>query len=139
MPVLIQSVPEFGAEKLALHILQGLAVAGWAPQVLKPEQSGIPSLAVPDGVQIWTGSTQDDAWHAAEALAASLSHEGIQAEQAQAKLHRDDPTAILLPDGDIRKSPPKGMVVVLIGERPGFFDLLGKLSDAYRAAHPDQK
>jgi hypothetical protein len=138
-PVLIQTVPDFEAEKLAAHITRGLLVAGWQTQTLKTDLSGIPTLAIPDGVQIWTRSTQDSAWKAAAALAESLSLEGIEAEEAGAKLHRDDPSAQLFPEGDIRKSPPENTVVILIGQKPGFFRLLGKLGDAYRANHPGEK
>jgi hypothetical protein len=136
---LIQSVPEYDAQYLAQMIHYGLAASGWAPETLIPAQSGIAMLAVPDGVQIWTRSDRDIAWRAAEALSASLASEGIQAEAPTAKLHRDDPTQIALSDGDIRNAPPSGAVVILVGAKPGFIELRGKLSDEYRKAHPDEK
>jgi hypothetical protein len=136
---LIQFVPDFDAQKLAILISQGLTIEGWSPQLIEPAKSGISSLDIPDGVQLWTRAEHDDAWRAAEALAASLSYEGIEAQKPTAKLHRDDPSQIALPNGDIRKSPPVGSVVILIGEKPGFLELLEKQDDEYRAAHTDEK
>jgi hypothetical protein len=136
---LIQFVPDFDAQKLAVLISEGLTIVGWSPQLIEAAQSGISPLAIPDGVQLWTRAEHDDAWRAAEALAASLSYEGIEAEKPTAKLHRDDPSQIVLPNGDIRKSPPVGSVVILIGEKPGFLELLEKQGDEYRAAHTDEK
>ena len=88
---------------------------------------------------MWTRPHHDAAWHAAEALAASLISEGIEAESPQARLHRDDPNALVLSPGDIRRSPPAGAVVILIGEKPGFLQLLEFRGMEYRAAHPGEK
>jgi hypothetical protein len=121
-------------EQLAIMISTGLKAAGWDPEPPTVAQSGIP-----DGVQLWTRPDHNIAWSAAEALAASLVSEGIEAETPQAKLHRDDPGVVLLSPDDIRRSPPAGTVVILIGERPGFLQLLGFRGEEYRAAHPNEK
>lgn len=137
--VLIQHVPEFEAEKLAIHIQVGLTVAGWMPQSLSPEKSEIPPHSLPDGVEIWTRSEKDDTWHAAEALANSLASEGIQAGDPTRKLHQEAYTPGPLAGLDIRNRVPEGTIVLLIGEKPGYSELLGKLGQVYRDTHPNEK
>lgn len=139
MTVAIQHVPDFEAEKLAMQIATYLVTAGWIPVFITPEQSGIAPLSMPDGVQIWTRKFHDDAWNAAEALSSSFSAEGIEGDTPNAKLHHDDPKERLFDDKDIRKDPPAGKVIVLIGERPGFSHLMGRIGNAYRSAHPNEK
>ncbi|CCD93792.1 hypothetical protein BRAO375_280009 [Bradyrhizobium sp. ORS 375] len=138
-PVLIQFVPDLEARKLALQIARGLAAVGWEPQMMSPARSGIIDESIPDGVEVWTNPQMDSSWHAAQALEESLEAEGIQGDDAATKLHHDDPTSRLYPDGDIRKSIPVGTVVLLVGEKPGFYALMQKLGDGYRAAHPEEK
>jgi hypothetical protein len=139
MEALVQVVPDFDAERLSLDIMRALVIAGWKPRLIDVKESGIVPLFMPEGVQLWTGRDHDAAWVAAEALAAALSYEDIRADAPNAPLHRDDPSVMALPDNDIRKSPPNGTVVVLIGIRPASMELLQKQGDEYRKAHPDEK
>ena len=57
---------------------QALIRAGWQPRMISVVESGIIPFIIPDGVQVWTGSKHDEAWNAAEALAASLFLAGIE-------------------------------------------------------------
>ena len=123
------------AARLAAQIKYGLSVARWNLSDLASEQSRI--TYVGDGVQLWTSPEHGDAFNAAEALEQSLKLEGIQAEAPDRPLHRYDPKG--LPDGDIRKSLSPDTIIILVGAKPGYLDLLGKEANAYKEAHPGEK
>jgi hypothetical protein len=54
--VLIQSVPDFEAIKLARDISWALGRFGWKPEIVNEQSTHIESLAINDGVQIFAGN-----------------------------------------------------------------------------------
>jgi hypothetical protein len=123
------------AANLASQIKYGLSIARWNVSNLSPEQSGIPYVL--DGVQLWTSPEHGDAFNAAESLEQSLKLEGIQAEGPDRPIHRYDLSGLL--DNDIRKSLRPDTIIILVGSKPGYLDVLGKEGAAYRESHPEEK